>query len=112
MDFIDRNGDEVLSLPSFSTLPRHVVQLIISRESLAVSEVRREKKSETDTKRDRVRDRKRERKRNNFISKHYITLPQINKFIAIYNWSKALFDNIQSSSTVQPQTKGEPGRIS
>ena len=39
MEFIDRNGDEVLSLPSFSILPKHVVQLIISRESLAVSEV-------------------------------------------------------------------------
>lgn len=60
MEFIDRNGDEVLSLPSFSILPRHVVQLIISRESLAVSEV--------------------------------------NKFVAVYNWSKALLENDMSSA--------------
>ncbi|KAL5248502.1 hypothetical protein ACHWQZ_G017633 [Mnemiopsis leidyi] len=54
MEFIDRNGDEVLSLPSFSILPKHVVQLIISRESLAVSEV--------------------------------------NKFVAVYNWSKSQYE--------------------
>lgn len=58
MEFIDRNGDEVLSLPSFSILPKHVVQLIISRESLAVTEV--------------------------------------NKFVAVFNWSKSQFEKEQA----------------
>ncbi|XP_071966103.1 serine-enriched protein-like isoform X2 [Antedon mediterranea] len=39
LEFIDENGEEVLSLPGFSSLPEHVVRLILSREELRAEEV-------------------------------------------------------------------------
>ena len=38
LEYIDRHGNEVLALPSFATLPGHVVSLILSRDELKASE--------------------------------------------------------------------------
>ena len=34
MQFVDNHGNEVLNLGSFTLLPQHVVNLILSREEL------------------------------------------------------------------------------
>ncbi|XP_033116040.1 serine-enriched protein-like isoform X2 [Anneissia japonica] len=39
LEFIDENGEEVLSLPAFTTLPEHVVRLVLTREELQAEEV-------------------------------------------------------------------------
>eukprot|EP00118_Oscarella_pearsei_P008989 m.49028 g.49028 ORF g.49028 m.49028 type:complete len:393 (+) comp33955_c0_seq4:991-2169(+) len=39
LEFIDKRGEEVLNLPTFATLPGHVVSLILSREELRASEL-------------------------------------------------------------------------
>ena len=39
LEYIDKQGDEVLSLAAFATLPQHVVTLILEREDLKASEL-------------------------------------------------------------------------
>ena len=39
LEFVDKHGNEVLSLGSFALLPEHVVRLILSREELKADEL-------------------------------------------------------------------------
>lgn len=39
LEFVDKHGNEVLSLGSFALLPEHVVRLILSREELNADEL-------------------------------------------------------------------------
>ncbi|XP_077978613.1 serine-enriched protein-like [Glandiceps talaboti] len=39
LEFVDENGDEVLNLPAFATLPEHIVRLVISRDELRAEEL-------------------------------------------------------------------------
>lgn len=39
MEFVDSHGDEVLQLPEFVHLPRHVVELILAREELKATDL-------------------------------------------------------------------------
>ena len=39
LEFVDKHGNEVLSLGSFALLPEHVVRLIMSREELKADEL-------------------------------------------------------------------------
>jgi BTB/POZ domain-containing protein 9 len=39
LEFVDKHGNEVLSLGSFALLPEHVVRLILSREELKADEM-------------------------------------------------------------------------
>lgn len=39
MEYIDENADTVLGLRSFATLPKHIVQLILSRDEMKTAEL-------------------------------------------------------------------------
>ncbi|XP_070564689.1 serine-enriched protein-like isoform X2 [Ptychodera flava] len=39
LEYVDENGDQVLNLPAFATLPEHVVRLVLSREELRADEL-------------------------------------------------------------------------
>ncbi|XP_002740064.1 serine-enriched protein-like [Saccoglossus kowalevskii] len=39
LEYVDVNGDEVLNLPAFATLPEHVVRLVLSRDELCANEL-------------------------------------------------------------------------
>lgn len=39
LEFVDTNGDHILSLPAFALLPQHVVKLTLSREELQADEL-------------------------------------------------------------------------
>ncbi|XP_014677706.1 PREDICTED: serine-enriched protein-like [Priapulus caudatus] len=39
LEFVDTNGDHILSLPAFALLPQHVVKLALSREELQADEL-------------------------------------------------------------------------